>query len=571
MVGYGSSNDCGRLGVGGRGLDRGRVFLLSLVWLWLFRWSPILAHSSDNSSVIKEQQNGNETHDGNNIMVNINENKDINVNLNGAGLLSHEVEDRRLEQENQIPQEPSYHDSIEKITEDKRKEGVSEYAELLAGPSPHEHLLYSDHSCTCHPSPLSPFIEDSFSSSATTFGDTCSKNSKSENSGIGNDDACLGRIFYLVSIHSNRTLSDALYLFRAIRDSRNIVLVHIDAKFGLEPYYDSPLHKEIEACPCGTRVEVASIHDCKWGSWSMNLPTLWSMEKAVDEYAGKWDVFINLSGDTLPVYSQDRIAQLFGGPLRGINFVTSVACETGLVPTYILDFPKKWHKRTHYSYDPPTNLEYADDDGVIHHDVKVDIFFGSQWVSLTPNFCEFLIRQLARPDSLPSRFRDWLVDTEKLMADETFFTSMLMRFFPETIPKLTEDLFLDTTRTTNGSNVSMYAIRYERMDEHVPTSTGYYPTEQRYEVPASTGIEKPRAWGPYFLGTYDLYNIRVSGALYIRKVARAIDPNMYTILPVDRPEQIPPISWPSDVKISSVPNWKNTVAKLRKQLAGKQS
>ena len=203
---------------------------------------------------------------------------------------------------------------------------------------------------------------------------------------------------------------------------------------------------------------------------------------------------------------QNRIAQLFGsnGPLRGINFVTSVACETGLIPTPLEDFPKTWHKRKHHSQQPATGLEYVDDDGTKYHDATVDIFFGSQWVSLTPQYCELLIRQLARPDSLPSQFRDWLIDTKKLMADETFFTSMLMHYFPETIPKVDEDFFLDTTNSnhssTNGSELSMYAIRYERMDEHVPTSKGYFPTEQRYEVPASSGIEQPKAWGPYFLG-----------------------------------------------------------------------
>ena len=127
-----------------------------------------------------------------------------------------------------------------------------------------------------------------------------------------------------------------------------------------------------------------------------------------------WDVFINLSGDTMPVYSQDRVAHLFGGPLRGINFVTSIACETGLIPTSILEFPKHWHKRTHYSHLPPTNLKYVDDDGIIHDDAEVEIYFGSQWVSLTPQFCQFLVRALERSDSLPSRFRDWLIDTEKL-------------------------------------------------------------------------------------------------------------------------------------------------------------
>lgn len=382
---------------------------------------------------------------------------------------------------------------------------LPEDAKFLAGPSLDEHLLFSNHTCSCHSTSSSSYLDAPISTDTSVFESSINDNllsCKYEEKETGK--FCDGRIFYLVSVHNNRTLSDALYLFRAIRDARNIIVIHIDAKFGLEPYYDSALHKEIEACPCGSRVEVSSVYDCIWGSWSMNLPTLWGMEKAVKEYAGKWDVFVNLSGDTLPVYSQNRIAKLFGGPLRGINFVTSIACETGLVPTSILEFPKKWHKRSHYSHEPPDDLTYVDDDGVEHEDAKVDIYFGSQWVSLTPDFCEFLIRQLARPDSLASRFRDWLIETHKLMADETFFTSMLMRYFPETIPKIGEDFFLDTEdfddSNSDDLNLSMYAIRYERMDEHVPTSKGYFPTEQRYEVPASSGVEQPKAWGPYFLG-----------------------------------------------------------------------
>ncbi len=368
--------------------------------------------------------------------------------------------------------------------------GLPEDARFLAGPSLNDLLLFSNHTCSCH-AKLSPYSE------ATSRRNTDQEllSCPGASNGGGEDPKnCDGRVFYLLSIHNDRTLSDALYLFRGIRDARNIIVIHVDTKFGLESYYNSPLHKEIEACPCGSRVEVASVYDCKWGSWSMNLPTLWGMEKAVKEYASKWDVFVNLSGDTLPVYSQNRIAKLFGGPLRGMNFVTSVACETGLIPTSILEFPEKWHKRSHYSYKPPDNLTYVDDDGVEHKNVKVDVYFGSQWVSLAPHFCEFLILQLARDDSLASRFRDWLIDTEKLMADETFFTSVLMRYFPETLPNITDDFFLD------DEDISMYAIRYERMDEHVPTSKGYFPTEQRYEVPVSSSVEQPRPWGPYFLG-----------------------------------------------------------------------
>jgi hypothetical protein len=500
MVGNGSKSGFGRDGMGS--LRCGKALVLALVWTSSLIWSPGLVYSSVDTS-------DNNIEENEKVIMDTTTNSS---NTTESTLLLQEAEDDPQELENRM-QKHIDDNSIEN-KQSKEETGLPEDAFFLAGPSPQDHFLHSNHTCSCHSSSSSSsFLDDSYSSTRMTSSETNS-NEEKVSSCIGNSDhsdgeyknnaeSCGGRIFYLVSIHNARTLSDALYLFRAIRDAKNIVLIHIDAKFGLEPYYNSPLHNEIEACPCGSRVEVASVYDCKWGSWSMNLPTLWSMEKAVNDYAGKWDVFINLSGDTLPVYSKKRIAQLFGGPLRGINFVTSIACETGLVPTSILEFPKHWHKRTHYSHQPATNLEYVDDNGVTHDDVKVDIFFGSQWVSLTPQFCEFLSRQLSRSDSLPSRFRDWLIDTEKLMADETFFTSMLMRYFPETIPKITEDFFLDTSTSSDtgvGPEVSMYAIRYERMDEHVPSSTGYFPTEQRYEVPASSGIEQPRAWGPYFLG-----------------------------------------------------------------------
>lgn len=484
MAGGGNNNGFGRVELRSLGCRKAAVILL--VWVSCLLWSPVV-YSSDVQNNVEEDEK----------LVPNKTTKTV-----GSAHIVKEADHSLQQKENRIPQ---YSDTVNS----KEETGLPEDTRFLAGPSLQDHLLYSNHSCSCHTRSSSSLSDPWLSSAKNISGSSnnenlssCIRNQDRSNGKQGNATICDGRIFYLVSIHNDRTLSDALYLFRAIRDARNIIIVHIDTKFGLESYYNSPLHKEIEACPCGSRVEVASVYDCKWGSWSMNLPTLWGMKKAVKEYTGKWDVFINLSGDTLPVYSQNRIAKLFGGPLRGINFVTSIACETGLVPTSILEFPKKWHKRTHYSYQPANNLKYVDDDGVEHQDVKVDIFFGSQWVSLTPQYCEFLIRQLARPESLPSRFRDWLIDTKKLMADETFFTSMLMRYFPETIPKITDDFLLDTTNTssTDDSEVSMYAIRYERMDEHVPSSKGYFPTEQRYEVPVSSGVEQPKAWGPYFLG-----------------------------------------------------------------------
>ena len=396
------------------------------------------------------------------------------------------------------------------------------------------------------------------------FLDTFSCSCERSESCIDKDDCSYGaRIFYLIGIHNNRTLSDAVYLFRGIRDSRNTILIHIDVKFDLKFYNNSTLKKEIEACPCGSHVEVASVHNATWSSWSMNLPTLWGIEKAVNEYSGKWDVFINLSGDTLPVYTPDRIARLFGGPLKGINFITSSACETGLVPTAISYFPEKWHKRGHYSHHP-ANLDYVDDEGKHHSNVTLETYFGSQWMSLQPAWCEYLIRQLERPDSLASQFRHYLIKTGKLMTDETFIPTLLMHAFPETTPKIRENLSLDS------DEVAMYHIRYERMDEHVPDSKGWFPTVQRYEVPGSSGVEIPKPWGPYFLGVYDLGAIRESGSLYIRKVATSIDHNLFKILPVDEPEEIPSISWPQEVKISPVPDWGKKLAEFRRRIAAEK-
>lgn len=70
--------------------------------------------------------------------------------------------------------------------------------------------------------------------------------------------------------------------------------------------------------------------------------------------------------------------------------------------------------------------------------------------------------------------------------------------------------------------------------------------------------------------TYDLFDIKASGALYVRKVATAIDPNMYRILPVNDNGDIPPITWPKEVHLSPVPDWNKKVAEYQKKLAAKR-
>merc|ERR1719232_391760 len=99
------------------------------------------------------------------------------------------------------------------------------------------------------------------------------------------------------------------------------------------------------------------------------------------------------------------------------------------------------------------------------------------------------------------------------------------------------------------------------MDEHCPTSQGYFPQNQRYEVPESSRAEQPKTWGPYFLGIYDLANIKRSGALFIRKVSKFVDPNIVNLLPVDDIDTLPVIDW-VELKISEKPDWEKTKAEL---------
>jgi len=93
------------------------------------------------------------------------------------------------------------------------------------------------------------------------------------------------------------------------------------------------------------------------------------------------------------------------------------------------------------------------------------------------------------------------------------------------------------------------------MDENTPTAFGETFKDQHYDVPSSSKADVPRPWGPYYLGVYDLAKIKDSGAIFIRKVSSAIDPNLLQIFPVDDNEHIPYISWPEEVRLIEKPVW----------------
>ena len=337
------------------------------------------------------------------------------------------------------------------------------------------------------------------------------------------------RLFYLILVHNERTEADAIHLFRAIRDPRNIIVIHYDRKVKhlLETTRSSPsvLLQEVNSCPCGSTVRVESVYSVEWSKWSMNLPTLWGLEVAATDFRDQWDVFINLSGDTMPVYTAETMA----GILESLpyNFVTSRSCETGLLPTEVYVFPRWWHKRRHYTSDETEEdpvFVYQSANTQKQHNKTVITHFGSQWVILQRKFVHWLVEQLRDEHSWVSQFREHLIASKKLMTDETFLPTVLIHAndtdddgaydFSKTLP-LTSS-YNDMLLFRNGTESGITDVRYERMDEHYPSAFGVFPENQRYQVPEKlvkqNVLDQPRVWGPYFLGVYDLREIRETGA-----------------------------------------------------------
>mmetsp|Transcript_49555 Transcript_49555/g.105305 ORF Transcript_49555/g.105305 Transcript_49555/m.105305 type:complete len:492 (+) Transcript_49555:128-1603(+) len=419
------------------------------------------------------------------------------------------------------------------------------------------------------------------------------------------------RMAYLISVHNRRTIADGAYLLRALMETSHpddtaVILIHVDKRVDIasrdfdaeDPeqenqflYHDSSLKKYVDACLAATActrdertstksnatiLEVHSRFSPAWSKWSMNDPTLWAMDYLVhhtkltrQQGARSWDVFVNLSGDTLPVVTAERISQFFepeNGPLGNTNFVTSASCVTGMVPTSIFDFPEQTMKRGHYfQHNIPKTLSYVDPaTGEWKEDAETPIYFGSQWMALTHQFVEYVIRSMGHPNGLGNVLKETLIKTKVLMTDETFFATILMNSptFKGTLPELNDDGALESFPT-------MYSLRYERMDENAPNAWGDYTSSYPlYDVPTNfkkvTGGEGPaKPWGPYFLGTYDLGSIKDSGALFVRKVSRAVDGNLVRMLPVRSVregslewDELPDIRWPEmGVKIKDPFVW----------------
>ncbi|KAJ8602683.1 hypothetical protein CTAYLR_003755 [Chrysophaeum taylorii] len=320
------------------------------------------------------------------------------------------------------------------------------------------------------------------------------------------------RVAYLVLAHDEATLRAAARLVDVLYDEDDTFLVHIDSK------YASPKVELLRDA-----VRWAQLFDVQWARWSMVEPTLWAMRELGSV---EWDVFINLAGDSWPVLEPVSLKRKLED-VKHLNFVTSgPSCPTGLRPTARSEFGDGWHKKQAYPHP------------MIGAVPSLEAYYGSQWMILSRQFVEFVVDELKNPGSPAALLRNWFVhgwmdvpDVGRVkphIPDETFFPSLLAYHkFPLPSPAMV----IDGKVTT--------ATFYIRMDEHYPWSSG----KQRYLAPALDRRERP--WGPYYLGAYDLADIRASGAFFVRKTSPLVDPALFQILPVDDHARIPALAWPS--------------------------
>lgn len=239
------------------------------------------------------------------------------------------------------------------------------------------------------------------------------------------------RIAYLITLHNERTLNESLTLMKSIAVQNSIIIIHIDKKLPIEKYISSELREFIDGgcSACGAKVLVEQKFNLKWGSWEMNSPTHWAMTELVDnpKFSKHWDNFVNLSGDSMAVYTPQVLSNMLGesGPLYGYNFVTSSSCLTNMRPTSLkTDVPSYYFKRMHYESDGDFVVRYIDDNGNEKNET-ITIHIGSQWMILDQDAVKYIVLSLKRNDSFPSKFRDEFIRRGNIMSDETFIPTLL--------------------------------------------------------------------------------------------------------------------------------------------------
>jgi hypothetical protein len=191
-------------------------------------------------------------------------------------------------------------------------------------------------------------------------------------------------------------------LFRAIYDSENHYLIHVDKKAGPDLLKD--IKRFLKDFPNTSILKSQSV---VWGGYSMVETELRGIKRLL-EISKVWTHFINLSGQDFPLKTQKEIKDLLRVG-KGKDYM--------LVSDQTKDRPNTLNRIKNYFVES--------DSGFTGTPVKrpfmanVIPYIGGQWKILSRNACEFICS-----DSKVTRIKNFYKNT--LIPDESFFQTALM-------------------------------------------------------------------------------------------------------------------------------------------------
>lgn len=208
------------------------------------------------------------------------------------------------------------------------------------------------------------------------------------------------KIAYFILVH--RFPKQFKRLFKAIYDSENHYLIHIDLK--AEKHVQQDVEKFLKSY---SNADIMKSENVVWGGYSMVQSELNGMQYLLSKSIN-WDFFINLSGQDFPLKSQDYIREFLGNN-RDKNFIK--------VANQATDRPDTMNRIENYFQETSNGFS-----GKPHKRAfmkNVTSYIGGQWMILTRSCCEFICSS-----SEVRKFEDFYRNT--LIADESFFQTVLM-------------------------------------------------------------------------------------------------------------------------------------------------
>lgn len=206
-------------------------------------------------------------------------------------------------------------------------------------------------------------------------------------------------IGYLILVH--RYPDQFKRLFRAIYNSQNQYVVHVDKNSGAE------LEAEIrEFLSPYANADMIKSEKAIWGGYSLVDAELRGMERLLQ--MGEWSHFINLSGQDFPLKPQKQIIAFLNANLDR-EFIK--------VMDQHRDRPDTMHRVSEYVIELDESIQRTARSRPFLTDAVP--YIGNQWMIVTRAFCEFVCH-----DPRINRYKEFYKNT--LIADEGFFQTIMM-------------------------------------------------------------------------------------------------------------------------------------------------